>query len=321
MHRRPTPPLLPGWLLAALLALMLLAHAGTADAQPARLSATGYPHADAIRFTPVHPLWSDGTSKRRWIRVPTGRTIDARDPDAWVFPVGTQVWKEFAYGSRIETRYLERRANGWVYATYVWRADGLDADLAPAQGVRALPVADAPDGRYAIPSQDDCRACHAGARTPVLGFGALQLGDALPALIERGLIRHAPAAWRSAPPRIAGDSDDERAARGYLHGNCGHCHHETGVPVPLVLAQRTDGAVRAMSPQHLATALRRMGTRNPYVQMPPIGTRTTDPHGLALVRAWAERRDGLAAPQPDNPSALAARITEHLEQTGAHTVR
>src|SRR5262245_24612738 len=34
----------------------------------------------SIAFTPVFPLWSDGSEKQRWLIVPPGRTIDVRDP-------------------------------------------------------------------------------------------------------------------------------------------------------------------------------------------------------------------------------------------------
>ena len=49
--------------------------------------------------------------KRRWISLPPGSAIDASDPDAWAFPVGTRLWKEFSFGGqRVETRYMERQA-------------------------------------------------------------------------------------------------------------------------------------------------------------------------------------------------------------------
>ena len=84
--------------------------------------------------------------------------------------VGTKLWKEFAHGNRLETRYLERGADGnWRFGSYVWSADGKDAVLAPGKGMRDLPAPNAPGARYTIPSEDDCRACHEGA--PVAGAG------------------------------------------------------------------------------------------------------------------------------------------------------
>ena len=256
------------------------------------LFAPGHPDrlgAGVESFEPRHPLWSDGASKRRWIRLPLGTAIDARDPDRWRFPRGTKLWKEFSHGGPVETRYLELGADGhWRFATYVWSADGRSARLAPAGGL-TLTVEGAPAGRYEVPSRADCLACHAGARSPVLGVGTLQLGPDLRRWIRQGRLRHAPPAWRDGAPVAPGVTEVERAARGYLHANCGHCHHGAGgVPVPLVLAQDVAGNA-APAPAQLHEALRRMSTREPTQQMPPLGTRIPDPHGQALLRAWLDQ--------------------------------
>lgn len=312
-----------------------------ADELPQRLHGTGLYAADSGRtlagdvaaFSPQYPLWSDGADKRRWLRLPPGAAIDASQPDAWSFPPGTRLWKEFALGGRpIETRYIERRADGrWRFATYLWNEDGSDARLAPERGA-SLPVADAPHGRYAVPSRGDCLACHGGAPAPVLGLSALQLsadrdplaphgqprrpGELdLRALVERGWLRGLPPALLATPPRIAADTPVERAALGYLHANCGHCHHggEGRVPLRLTLAQSVSdpaasrnaalrSALEAPSRWQPAPAAeahilvpgrpeasvlaQRMQSRQPRVQMPPLGTELTDPEGLALVHRW-----------------------------------
>ncbi|MGC3996828.1 MAG: hypothetical protein QM767_04560 [Anaeromyxobacter sp.] len=244
-----------GALLACAMAAAATAQQAPAAAGPAplpeRLADTGLYadfdrgelHAEALPFAPQYPLWSDGAAKRRWIRLPAGAAIDGRDPDVWVFPVGTRLWKEFSFGGRpFETRYMERAAEGWRYATYAWTADGRDARLAPQRGGRATGA----DGRtHDLPSGADCRACHEGHPAAVLGFGALQLSPDrdplaphaapppagavdLPALIDRGLLRGAPPSLRSLPPRIAAATPTARAALGYLHGNCAGCHNARG---------------------------------------------------------------------------------------------
>src|SRR5690242_13451668 len=63
--------------------------------------------AENLPFTPQYSLWSDGASKQRWIYLPPGTRIDASNPDAWEFPRGTKLWKEFRHGRAIETRYIE----------------------------------------------------------------------------------------------------------------------------------------------------------------------------------------------------------------------
>lgn len=321
--------------------------AGPAGTVPLRLSETGLyltsadgaaPRTlrpDLIAFAPQYPLWSDGADKRRWLWLPPGRSIDASRPDAWAFPRGSKLWKEFAHAGRpVETRYIEFGRDGrWRFATYVWTADGREAALAPDRGIAALPVAAAPGGRYAIPGVDDCRACHESNAVPVIGFAALQLSPDrdplapgarplrpgeldLPALAARGLLRALPRSLLATPPRIAAESPDERAALGYLHGNCGHCHNRgpTRVPVRLTLAQRVadpaasraevlgstfvgssawrapeaDPATRVVVPGDPAHSVlaQRMRTRVPQQQMPPLGTQFPDPEGLALIERW-----------------------------------
>lgn len=320
---------------ALLLWLAMSCAGANAAGLPERLSETGYGRPGLLAFSPQYPLWSDGTAKQRWIRLPQGKVIDATDPDAWDFPVGTRLFKTFAYGRPVETRVIERRADGsWDYGVYVWKSDGSDALLAPPRGIPALPVEAAPAGRYAIPSRADCVACHEGARVPVLGFSALQLSperdplaphaDArrrvdLVELTRMGLLHGLPGELLQTPPRIAARTPLERAALGYLHGNCGHCHAgselDASVPVELRLAQDASGrdalpsVLRSLldSPGRYRSAdsasaqapvrpgapdssvlLQRMQSRDPRSQMPPLGTAIADAEGLALIRRWIE---------------------------------
>jgi hypothetical protein len=242
--------------------------------------------------------------------------VDASNPDAWEFPRGTRLWKEFAHGGAIETRYIERRADGaWSFGSYVWNAAGTEATLAPATGIRELPVPRAPSGKYAIPAETDCRACHEGAPVPVLGFSALQLSADLRALAALGLLRNLPAGLLTNPPRIAAANPRERAALGYLHGNCGHCHNADGPLAPLELnlalragtgfdaapvlrsivqfpSQLRVGPAPAGSPriapgQFASSAVGlRMRSRDPREQMPPLGTSVADADALALLADW-----------------------------------
>ena len=329
---------------AALLAAALVSTGnaraqGTASTPPERLRDTGLfaagtseIAADILAFSPQYPLWSDGATKRRWIALPPGTFIDASRADAWEFPRGTRIWKEFSVGRRVETRFIERLQDGsWRFATYIWNDSGTDATLASADGavLRA-----GGDRRYAIPSRTDCLACHEGAPVPVLGFSALQLsadrdplaphaepasGVDLRALVARGWLRNLPPALLQRPPRIAAATPVERAALGYLHGNCGHCHSKpdeagASVPVGVLLAQsvveanssadvlrslgsasrfRTPGvqhAARVVVPGSAQTSVLslRMRSRDPRVQMPPLGTDLADSEALALIERWID---------------------------------
>ncbi|HSH91465.1 MAG TPA: hypothetical protein VK996_15875 [Ramlibacter sp.] len=304
--------------------------------------------AGIVTFSPQYPLWSDGAEKRRWMLLPPGTHIDATRPGAWQFPRGTRLWKEFAHDGRpVETRFIERVADGsWRFASYVWNEDGSDAVLAPAAGYRSMPVRAAPGGRYAIPSRTDCLACHASTTVPVLGVSALQLspdrdplapgakpqraGDVdLRSLVSRGWLRGLPHALLDQPPRIPASTPVERAALGYLHGNCSHCHNTTGsqAPVGLTLAQRVGdpsvalkevlrsmldaasryrpegaaGDAKVVAPGRAENSVLaiRMQSRNPQAQMPPLGTAMPDPDALALVYRWIN--NDLSQPKETSP--------------------
>jgi hypothetical protein len=315
------------------------------SAPPARLADTGL-YADfaagtlaggVLSFSPQYPLWTDGASKRRWIRLPPGATIDASDGRAWRFPVGTKLWKEFSYGRRVETRYMERTRAGWVYATYVWSDDGSDARLAPERGVRGVtPTADG--GRHDVPSISDCKACHQGGASEVLGFTLLQLSPDrdplaphataaaddvdLASLSARGLLRGLPAAHLATPPRVLARTPRERAALGYLQGNCASCHNVKGPLSSLgmsleapVGAPRTagaletavgvasryvphgtgDGALRIVPGDPAASVLvQRMSSRHAAVQMPPLGTSAVDEDAVRVVSEWIRELPGPA---------------------------
>lgn len=283
-----------------------------AEPLPLHLRDTGIDDARKLAFSPQYPLWSDGAAKRRWISLPPGTAIDASRPDAWEFPRGTRLWKEFSLDRPVETRFIERLADGsWRYAVYVWNEEGTDATRAPADGIAALPTHDG----YSIPSESDCRACHEGAAVPVLGFSALQLSSDrdplaphadvstdidLDGLVARQLVRNLPP--RAARPRIKAKSRVERASLGYLHGNCGHCHNdnETRVPVDLSLAQSAvggpvyfDRVMRSLTDVS-TRLLARVSSRNPQTQMPPLGTRLVDNEALALLERWISQKSATA---------------------------
>ena len=167
-----------------------------------------------------------------------------------------------------------------------------------------------------MPSAKRCWTCHNGEPGRALGFSAVQLADGdgplpLQALSAEGLLTHPPAATELGPP---GD-ETSRAALGYLHANCGHCHNPGGSARPdtdMVLrldpAER-DVAQTSLYRSNVGVALQnfsggelsrrivpgrpeqsglvfRMHQRGTRAQMPPFGTEEVDPSGLRLVGDW-----------------------------------
>lgn len=284
-------------------------------------------------FSPQYPLWTDGATKRRWIRLPEGARIDTTDVNDWEIPVGTKVWKEFAFGGRkVETRFIWRTGDSaWVFASYAWNPEGTEARLAPADGApRVAEVA--PNRFHSIPAVDQCRACHGSDRPQLLGVNALQLSDdrdpnaphaealepgmlTLRSLVAEGLLTPDRSALAADPPRIAARTPDERALLGYLAGNCGACHNRKSDLAPLgllwrhsdvttmgaealigLVSRRTkwqvpgvpDGESVAIDPRHpeQSAILRRMRSRGPASQMPPLGTVVADREAVELLTRW-----------------------------------
>jgi hypothetical protein len=272
--------------------------------------ASGALAGDVAAYTPQFPLWSDGADKRRWIWLPPGTQIDSSDMDEWVFPNGTKVWKEFsASGVRIETRLLERRGDDWIALAYAWNADGSDAIAAP------LGAIDARATTHDVPAAGECVACHGGRQSFVLGFSAIQLAGAavaeeidLDALVQQGRLTNAPAVALVVP----GDAT-ERAALGYLHANCSHCHNATrpahdgprcfdpendfdftlavddlGSTAETATYRTVVGSAIKPGDPGGSDALTRMNRRGFLRQMPPLATTQVDREAVANMRRWIE---------------------------------
>jgi hypothetical protein len=260
-------------------------------------------------FAPRFELWSDGAEKRRWIYLPPGTQIDSSDPDAWIFPPGTKLWKEFTRdGVRVETRLLFKHgseASAWTLVPYVWGGDG-DAWQTPEGLTNALAT------RHEVPSASQCTGCHGGTRSAVLGFSAVQLpwfgeGGAvgLADLVGRG--RLTDAVIRT---EIPGDATT-RAALGYLHVNCSHCHNqqrpdrsepccfnpqspidfslrtrELDEPASTATYRTAIGEVFLPGYSGDSNAMQRVRSRDPWWGMPALGTEQIDHEGVQLLERW-----------------------------------
>lgn len=182
-------------------------------------------------FTPQYPLWSDSSSKRRWVYLPPGKQIttdyDASGMDYWRYPAGFKLWKEFSRdGKVIETRLLEKLSDetgAWYMVAFKWNADYGDAVAVPAGELDAMGTP------HDIPGEEGCKSCHSNMVDNVLGFSALQLSHNLPDSLTLAQITEM--GWLTAPPTGAyalPGNEVEKAAFGYLHSNCGMCHNTRG---------------------------------------------------------------------------------------------
>ncbi len=295
---------------ALALVLTLLACSGA----PPRLAATGL-YADfstrtlasgAVPFEPRWALWSDGAEKHRFVSLPEGAQIDTSDPDHWVFPVGTKLWKEFVVDGKLaETRYEEKTANGWRFETYAWNDEGTDATAA-FWGVNKVAGTS-----HDVPWHFDCTFCHGDPEAP-LGFTAVQVAGAVEDLSRKGWLS-APLSQLEATP-LPGD-DAARDALGVLSANCGGCHSDQGSQADKPLRLRLKGSDRSRAETGFFTTavsreatrtidgrrvyvvpgdseasllVHRFGSRGIGAQMPPVGTTLQNEQGLATLKAFVD---------------------------------
>ena len=218
--------------------------------------ATRTPAEGVVPYALETPLFSDYTTKDRFVFVPPGTSLAWQDAAAFTAPTGTILIKTFSYladrrdpaGARrpLETRLLIRGADGWTGASYIYaEGDTTDAKLAIAGGtIDATWIHDDGSDRsnaYVVPNKNQCKNCHAEHDDVVdlLGPKARHLNkdDQLQALIDRGLLTGAPppAMWpRDVAAYDATSGTLDQRARAWLDINCAHCHNERG-------AARTSG--------------------------------------------------------------------------------
>jgi hypothetical protein len=271
------------------------------------------PSTSTIPYTPAHELWSDGGEKQRAVSLPEGSVIDARDPEAYEFPLGTLLSKTFSFRTPssperavpVETRLLRATVAGWEYAVYGWDEAGEDAELLDLRRSERRAVL-GPEGEvfeHAIPSRLECRQCHESSQSMVLGVNELQLAasGSIEALAER----------LTPPPLVPYAALPERgpltaAVLGYFVGNCVHCHNGSngaassfdlrpGAALENIVNRPTESSATADGlrvvpgdPEQSVLFQGLRGGARDVKDMPPIGVAVRDTRGIALVRDFIE---------------------------------
>jgi cytochrome c553 len=152
----------------------------------------------------------------------------------------------------------------------------------------------------------------------------------LKSLTQEHLIAPKRAEMISTPPRITASTPEARAAIGYLSTNCGNCHNRESSLASLGLNLKYDVQQKAneCSPALVTTAgkrghwvvpeaqeesrlinpgkpeasaiIRRVKSRRPLSQMPPLGSVVVDKQGVDVLTAWVNSN-------PDQWKALIER--------------
>lgn len=293
------------------------------------------------------PLWSDAAGKGRFIVLPEGGKIEFSADDDWAFPDGTILIKTFYFdhdrrdpqaGYRIiETRLLVRADGVWEPYTYLWNDEQTEATITKVGKRVDISFIDAEGAEqseeYIVPNLDQCSSCH--ERDDVqrsLGLVTLQMNR----MVERegssvaqldwldglGMFAAAPPAPDSLPGFVdpmGGEGTLDERARGYLHGNCAHCHRPGGgasksglvflatetelakvgvCKVPAAAGPGTGGHAHDIEPgkPDESIVIFRMNSLDPEIKMPELPNRVIDTQGVELVREWIAALPGTCGP-------------------------
>jgi uncharacterized repeat protein (TIGR03806 family) len=234
-----------------------------------RLSEYGFFTGNMASLTPAErvfpyevnaPLFSDYAEKARFIYLPAGTSMTFHATEAFGFPTGAVIIKNFYYphdaqhpekGRRVmETRLLLHEEKGWKALEYIWNDAQTEATLEVAGAT--LPVVwkdeqgEKRSVEYTIPNLNQCKGCHSyDGRFIPIGITARQLNRPNEQA-ENQLTQWAKAGYLSLPedfdanshaqltdyrrinPASAPTEQLNAAARSYLDGNCAHCHNPHG---------------------------------------------------------------------------------------------
>lgn len=135
---------------------------------------TRSPSAGGLPYDLTTSLFSDYTTKYRFVFVPEGEAVNYSESEVLEFPVGTVITKTFALPANtalrdeqelvIETRLLVHRQDGWIGIPYYWDSDS-DATLAIAgkrlEGLTTINnQGQQLEFDYSVPQAADCTSCH-----------------------------------------------------------------------------------------------------------------------------------------------------------------
>lgn len=138
------------------------------------------PSMGGIPYDLTTGLFTDYSTKYRFVFIPPGKSATYSENEVLEYPVGTALVKTFSvpkdtairgYSSEVgfegetlvETRLLIRREGGWVAIPYVWNDDATDADLRLFGKTIAMSLihnGEQKDFSYAVPDIQTCKQCH-----------------------------------------------------------------------------------------------------------------------------------------------------------------
>ncbi|WP_162126078.1 Ig-like domain-containing protein [Flavobacterium phycosphaerae] len=217
------------------------------------------PSLNVLPYAPASSLFTDYAHKKRFVWMPTGlKGTYVSDSKVFELPVGSALIKTFYYDNVqpanttriIETRVMIRKADGWIFADYVWNDAQTEAYFDLNGSYTAISWKDENDviksANYRIPSQVQCLICHKqkemsgpteittqipiGIKPQNLNFDynyGTETKNQLTKWIEQGYLENNfsfPTPENTTVNYNDTSKSLELRARSYLDINCAHCH-------------------------------------------------------------------------------------------------
>lgn len=220
------------------------------------------PESDVLPYEPASSLFTDYAHKKRFVWIPKGMkaTYDG-DGKVLQLPVGSAIIKTFYYEKVqplnttkiIETRLMIRKADGWIFAEYVWNNDQTEAYLDMNGSNVSIDYKDENNilqsvPNYRIPNVVQCIICHKskqmvnnvevdtyipiGIKPQNLNFDynyGNETKNQLTKWIEKGILQNnfsLPSEANTAIDYKDASKPLEKRVRSYLDINCAHCHQD-----------------------------------------------------------------------------------------------
>ncbi|WP_339733914.1 parallel beta-helix domain-containing protein [uncultured Gimesia sp.] len=209
-----------------------------------------------IPYDLITTLFTDYTTKYRFVRLPEGGQVKFKSAGVLEFPVGAMLIKTFSYlndlrdpsqGERLlETRVEFLKETGWYGYSYIWNEEQTEAELSLGGGEVEVSWVHS-DGkprstRHLVPNANQCISCHGQHDKYVpIGPTAANLNrlyhyaqgeeNQLAYLTRNDLLKAAP---EPEAIEVLADFDDpdsgtlDQRVRAYLSVNCAHCHSPGG---------------------------------------------------------------------------------------------
>jgi len=278
-------------------------------------------------------LFTDYALKKRFVWMPQGsQATYTTDGEILNFPNGAVLIKNFYYENVspnnttriIETRLMIKRADGWIFATYVWNDDQTEAFL--AMNGSTTTVTWIQDGRekslnYIIPTSTDCAKCHYNNNKNIpIGpkpqnlFKNFSYVTGIQNQLEKwkaeGYLYSYP---QNTVATVNWENESQSLdlrARSYLDINCAHCHTPGGscdnMPLNLAFIATTNPVnlgvcvephdfvsgnqtyIIAAQDSWMSLMPFKMQSTQRSEMMPPIGRATAHLEGVALIKTWID---------------------------------